>query len=160
MKRSFYCISCCAAILAFAGCHSTSDEKVSSTQAAPSIGQISNDDITVVRAVGNNVGERILTALQKNDYSLVKDLPVGDGKVVFTQEKFDELYKKVQSQGGIGSFTYLGDLNMRPYHRMLWKVSFNDDPAKQNGNGVDVLFEVVMVKLNDSYRAAGFAFRQ
>ncbi|MBE6380631.1 MAG: hypothetical protein E7047_06850 [Lentisphaerae bacterium] len=160
MKLGFYSISCCAAALLLAGCQSTNQAQNSSMEAAPSVGQISSNDVDVVRAVGSNIGDRILTALQNNDYSLVKDLPIGDGKNVFTQEKFDQLYQKVQDQGGIVSFAYLGDLNMRPYHRMLWKVSFKDKPELKDGAGVDVLFEVVMVKLNDSYRAAGFAFRQ
>ena len=157
MKNHFFCALGCAAALLAAGCASTSAEQ--SSQAQVSVKAIQSEDVAGVVISGKNVGDTILTALQKNDFSMAQKLPIGDGKNTFTQKKFNALYAKVKEQGGIDSFSYLGDLNMRPYHRLLWKVSFKDQPGKA-GAGVDVLFEVVMVKLNGADRAAGFSFRQ
>ena len=158
MKNSFCCVLSVGVVALLAtGCASTSENSERNQPVAPMA--IQSADLPQVIAVGKNIGNALLTALQKNDYSQVRDLPVGDGKTRFTEEKFKELYKRVQQQGGIAAFTYLGDLQMKPYHRLLWKVSFKDLP-KHPGAGVDVLFEVVMINLNGANRAAGFSFRQ
>ena len=105
-----------------------------------------------------SVGADELSALQKNDYSRVQSLLIGDGKNAFPREKFDNMCADVKAYGGIAAFSYLGDMRMRPYHRLLWKVSFNDIPGKR-GAGSDAMFEVVMINVNGAYRAVGFSFR-
>ena len=128
------------------------------SQANTAVNDFSDKDLPEVIVSGRKIGDTLLEALQKNDYSLAEKLPLGDDKQKFSKEKFDRLYKNIQKQGGIAKFSYLGDMNMKPYHRLLWKISFTDQPGKA-GNGVDVMFELIMVKFNGVNRAAGFALR-
>ena len=99
MKNHFFCALGCAAALLAAGCASTSAEQ--SSQAQVSVKAIQSEDVAGVVISGKNVGDTILTALQKNDFSMVQKLPIGDGKNTFTQKKFNALYAKVKEQGGI-----------------------------------------------------------
>ena len=107
---------------------------------------------------GRLIGDTVLDALKSNNYAAVEKLPIGDEKARFTKEHFDALYKRVQSRNGIAGFQYLGDLNMKPYHRQLWKVSFNDQPGKP-GEGVDMVFELVVFRRDGVNRVARFGFR-
>ena len=127
-------------------------------QAKAAINNFSDQELPEVIASGKLIGDTLLEALQKNDYTLAENLALGDDKQKFSKEKFDRLHKNMQKHGGIVRFSYLGDMNMKPYHRLLWKISFADLPGKP-GNGVDVMFELIMVKINGVNRAAGFALR-
>ena len=109
---------------------------------------------------GIAIGNKVLEALSKNDYSLLENLAIGNAQNTFTQERFAKLMEKVQEQGGIVRYSYLGDLSMYPYHRLLWKVTFQNLEKKEEAAAMDVLFELHMAKVGSSFRSVGFGFRQ
>ncbi len=161
MKKSLYLtLVCAAAAMAFCGCSSTKSSEESPATAI-AFGDVNADNRTQVVADGRVIGDKVLQALQTNDFSLVADVPIGDEQNKFTQERFDALVKKLQAQGGIASYSYLGDLSMQTCQRLLWKVTFKKSAAKPDSPDMDVLFELIMmIEVNGSSRAAAFGFHQ
>lgn len=145
--------------LLFSGCAST-DNAAENTVKTPEIGVISGNEQLAATAAGKLIGNKVLEALSKNDYTLLNGLAIGNEGSQFTVERFNNLMKKVQGQGGISQYSYLGDLSMYPYHRMLWKVTFKNLEKSEVKAAMDVLFELHIAKVGDSYRAVGFGFRQ
>ena len=160
MKKSVYLtLICAASAMFFCGCSSTNSSEEPPASAAV-LGDINAANRAQVISDGKVIGDKVLRALQSGNYSLIADEPIGDGQNVFTQERFDELIKKLQEQGGIASYSFLGDLSMQPYQRLLWKVTFKKSVEKPDTPDMDVLFELIMAEINGSFRAAAFGFRQ
>ena len=136
------------------GCASTKTETAPEPKAA--VSGFANEELAVIVEQGKNLGNQLLAALKSNDFSKTANLPIGDSRNQLTEERFDKMVKKLQSNGGIYEFAYLGDMNMKPYRRLLWRVSF--DP-KGKAAGLDMIFEIAVAKLDGKFKAVGFGFR-
>ena len=154
-----------AGLLLIPGCHTSAGQGTASSKKLPG-GRVEPDLITLMEApqavaAGRQLGDKLLTALQKKDFAMAAALPIGDKKNTLTQERFENLCAKLQQQGGIASFAWLGELKLGAYRRLLWKVEMKPqvNAAAAQNNQSDVLFELVIAKLNNSYRAVGFGFR-
>ena len=154
MRKMLQYAGVCALAATVSGCSMFDKEQTE----APRIDTIGVQERQSAVAEGKLIGDTLLDALKSNNYAAVEKLPIGDEKARFTKEHFDALYKRVQSRNGIAGFQYLGDLNMKPYHRLVWKVSFNDQPGKP-GEGVEMVFEVVVFRRDGVNRVARFGFR-
>ena len=154
-----------AVLLMLPGCR-TPEGQGSANNENPQAGRVDLGLITIMEApraaaAGRLLGDKLLTALQQGNFAMVAGLPIGDKKNTLTQERFDKLCSKLKQQGNIASFVWLGDLKLGAYRRLLWKVEMNPQTSAssgQDGNS-DVLFELVIAKLNNSYRVVGFGFR-
>lgn len=143
----------------------------------PQVGSIAAEDGESVIRLGRASGDTLLKAFQQNDFEMVKTLPFGDEKNTLTEARFRQVVEKViRANGVLRDSVYLGDLNRPPYKMLLWKVTFTpapkasaDAPDKKPASsvtapetpaeGMDMLFEMWMGKLNDQYRIVGFRFK-
>ena len=155
MKKMLFCISAVLIVCGFAGCRSGAVGDSQKDQ--PRIAEIKADEIAKVELQGRRTGDELLKALQTGNFALTSTLAVGDGKNKLTEERFGKLLKNLQKIGGIKGFEYLGALIMKPYRRLLWKVSFKGKaPAAAEA---DMLFELLIGHVNGEYRTVGFGFR-
>ena len=158
MINRYFCMAAALIIGCTVGCRSalnSADEKKSEQ---PRITEIEVNEFAKVAVQGRQIGDKLLQALQTGQFELVNDLAIGNDKNKFTRDRFDNLLKNLQKGGGIKEFAYLGDLNMKPYRRLLWKVSFNGQQAAKDAGG-DMLFEILIARINGEYRAVAFGFR-
>lgn len=170
-SSSFVALGLLASLFVFgSGC-------VSGGSDAPKLGAIAAEEGAAAVLIGREAGDKLLEAFQKNDFTLVKDLPFGDEKNTLTEERFQQVVEKmIRANGGLRHYVYLADFNRPPYKMLLWKATFTpaakaaaDAPDKAPAAaaevpetpaaGVDVLFELVMGKLNGQPRVVGFRFK-
>ena len=150
----YYLLPAAVGVLAFTGCSTTDGGKAA--EAEPKISEIAPVQLNAVVAQGKTLGEMLLKAYQTNDYKLAEKLNIGDDKNKFSQSRFDRLMKVFEQFGGISSYSYMGDMNMKPVRRLFWRLSFAGsikDPAAANR---DMLFEVRIAMLNGECRIVGF----
>lgn len=150
VKYGFLSLMCCALLC---GCATTAENK---DNAKAAVSAFDAKELAAIVEQGKTLGNTLLTALKNKNYDQTKSLPIGDSRNQLTRERFDKLVEKLQSNGGIEEFAYLGDINMKPYRRLLWRVSF--DP-KGKAAGLDMVFEIVIAKLDGKFKAVGFGFR-
>ncbi|MBE6367242.1 MAG: hypothetical protein E7052_04960 [Lentisphaerae bacterium] len=160
-RKKLPCLLIGAALIAGfnGGCSTAAETQKNRAEQAPdknSIGVISAMEAMSASAFGRDLGDKLLAALQKNDFAAVQSLPLGVGHSEFSKEKFEQLCKKLRSQNGIAKFAYLTDLKLGRYRRLLWKVELNAASAE---NSADVIFELIVAKVQNRYRVAGFGFR-
>ncbi len=142
-----------------AGCSSIANKESAGNSESKVIAALNNADRDAAVFQGRNIGNLLLQALKDGDFKAAEKLPIGDTEKRLPQEKFDELVKNLQTAGGIASYEYLGDLKRGNHVRLLWKVSFNADPAQAQATGSDMVFELAVSKLNEQFKALGFGFR-
>ena len=150
----YYLLPAVGGALALAGCSTTDSGKAAEVK--PKISEIAPIQLNAVIAQGRAQGEALLKAYQANDYKLAEKLKIGDDKNKFSQGRFDRLMKFFTQLGGISSYSYMGDINMKPVRRLFWRLSFAGsikDPAAANR---DMLFEVRIAMLNGECRIVGF----
>lgn len=152
----YYCliVGMAAALLAN-GCSSTADPKTEEKK--PELTAITAVDLHNAVKAGTQMGDTLLKALKTKNYALIATVPVGDEKAKLTEAKFNSLVKNLDKAGGIADSSYLGDLAYGNYRRLLWKVCFKG--IKGKAQQPDMLFDVVVIRLNGQYRVAGFGFR-
>ena len=155
MKLPEYCLTGILAAVLAAGCSTTGDKSVPEKDNVQ-ISAITELDLQSAVSAGVKMGDNLLYAFKQKKFDLAAGIPVGDEKKRLTQEKFDSLVKKLDKAGGIADYTYLGDLAFGAYRRLLWKVEFK---GVEKAPAADMLFEVLVIRVNGQYRVAGFGFR-
>ena len=155
MKKINICAARLLCGVVFSGCSSIKADPADA-DSKQQISSFDEQELAVTIRQGKELGAQLLTALKNKDYQQTVGLPIGDAKNQLTKERFDKLVEKLQTNGGIHEFAYLGDVNMKPYRRLLWKVSF--DPQGKAA-GLDMIFEMVIAKLDGKFKAVGFGFR-
>ena len=153
MKRFFQCAAAAALLVLLGACSMFEADKT----AAVKIDAIEVNDREAAISEGHNIGKTLMEAVKNNDFAAVETLPIGDGKVKYPKEKFDNLVKLVQARGGIASYSYLGEMNMKHYIRLFWKVTFAGT-ADKKGSDIDMFFELNIVKLDGVNRVSAFGF--
>lgn len=155
MKLPEYCLTGILAAVLAAGCSTTGDKKAAAKE-KNQITAITDLDLQSAVSAGVKMGDNLLYAFKQNKFELASGIPLGDEKKRLTREKFDARVKGLEKAGGIADYTYLGDLAYGAYRRLLWKVEFK---GVGNAPVADMLFEVLVVRINGQYRVAGFGFR-
>ena len=155
MKLPEYCLTGILAAVLAAGC-STIGGKNAAEKEKNQISAITELDLQSAVSAGRKMGDDLLESFKSKDFALASGIPIGDEKKRLTREKFDARVKSLEKAGGIAGYTYLGDLAYGAYRRLLWKVEFK---GVENTPAADMLFEVLVVRINGQYRLAGFGFR-
>ena len=150
----YYLLPAVAGVCALTGCSTTDSGKA--VEVKPKISEIAPIQLNAVVAQGKTLGEELLKAFQADDYKLAAKLKIGDDKNKFSQSRFDRLAKVFKQVGGISSYSYMGDMNMKPVRRLFWRLSFNGSIKEPAAADRDMLFEVRIAMINGECRIAGF----
>lgn len=150
----YYLMPAAVGMLAFTGCSTTDGGKAAEAQ--PKISEIAPIQLNAVIAQGKTQGEMLLKACQTKDYKQAAKLNIGDSKNKFSQNRFDRLVKVFDQFGGISSYAYMGDMNIKPVRRLFWRVSFKGSVKAPAAADRDMLFEVRIAMLNGECRIVGF----
>ena len=93
-------------------------------------------------------GDRILDAIQKEDYREFSAAANGEGMKI-TEQEFLESERNIRNQfGKITRYEYLADLEIPMFHNMIWKVRFERDGENQKTIRQELLFRLVAGKNN------------
>ena len=159
MKQSgFLFLTAAVCMLFFAGC-ATAEQTAENAENKVAVGTIADVYTAAADMQGKIIGDTLLEALKTQKFELADSLKIGDSKNQLTREKFTSLCERIGKQGGVADYAYLGSLNMKPYRRLMWKVVLGAKTPGENPGGIDIVFEVVVGKIDNEIRAVGFGFR-
>ena len=148
MKKLFY-LFCCLTMAVFSGCAMFGDN--TEEKESPEVVELNAEKA---------IGEKMLVAFKKNDAkAFLQYVPAGNagkyGAKEFTAER-----KEITSRlGEIASFRFLTKLELEPVHQLVWAVRFKRKNIEQKDIYQEVLFTIVVGKVDESRKVFLFGFR-
>ncbi len=148
MKKLFYGFFILT-IVAFSGCAMFGEQKKGKD--SPEVVELNAEKA---------IGEKMLAAFQKNDAkAFLQYIPAGNaGK--YGEKEFSAERKEITSRlGEIASYRFLTKLELEPVHQLVWAVRFKRKNIEQKDVFQEVLFTIVVGKVDESRKVFLFGFR-